>query len=408
MSEHAVAATLSLDEAPRLEVERLDGARVRLLVAGVAALGLAALGLLSDPRQLLHSYLTAYVYWTTLALGALFMVLVHHATKAGWSVTVRRPAEALATSFPLLALLFLPVLLGMHELYHWTHHDAVAADPVLAGKAGYLNQPFFVLRAIVYFSVWSALGRYFYRLSVAQDRSADPELTKRMEWWAPLGILAFALTLTFAAFDWLMSLDPHWYSTIWGVYVFAGAAVGGFALLGLVSVALVHSGAVGRDLIRTEQLHDLGKWVLAWVIFWAYIAFSQFMLQWYGNLPEETVFYHHRWHGGGVWRALSVLLIAAHFCLPFLFLLGRWSKRREAFLAVACGWMLVMHYVDIYWIVMPNYHGEAGLKLGTDLLTLAGIGCLVAAWVLKRLRGQALVPVGDPRLPEALRYDTGV
>jgi hypothetical protein len=406
VSDHAETPTLSAENAPRFNSERLDRVRFGLLIGGIGALGLSLLGLLSDVQQLLLSYLVAYMFFLSIALGALFFVMIHHLTKAGWSVSVRRLAEGLSTAFPLLAILFLPVVIGMHDLFHWTHADAVATDHLLQHKQGYLNTPFFLIRAALYFVVWIGLSRYFYKRSLAQDADGDVGKSAAMERMAAPGMLLFAVTVTFASFDWLMSLDPHWFSTIFGVYFFAGCAIGIFATLAIASVALVRSGVVSSSIIRGEQQHDLGKFLFAMVVFWAYIGFSQMMLYWYGNLPEETLWFHHRWHGG--WKVLSIALIAFHFVLPFLMLIGRWAKRRGTWLVFMCVWMLLMHYADLYWLIMPVYQGEIGPKFGTALATLIGVGCLVLAWVASRMRDVPLVPLRDPRMHEALSYDVGI
>jgi len=381
---------------------RLPGIGLAMAAAGLG--GSLAFGL-ADPAartQLWHSWLVGALFVLSVALGGLFFVLLQHATQAGWSVVVRRLAEHAMATLPFLALLFVPLLFGLGDLFHWSHADAVAGDPLLTHKRPYLNVPFFVLRTAAYFAVWSALAIWFGRQSRLQDRSGEHETTRRLRRASAPGLLLFALTVTFAAFDWLMSLDPHWYSTIFGVYFFSGSTVGILAFLSLVAIAARRAGLLS-EVISAEHLHDLGKLLFAFVAFWAYIGFSQFFLVWYGNLPEETGFFAVRLSGS--WRAASILLAVGHFVVPFFFLLPRTIKRHEGALAAASGWLLLMHLLDLHWLVMPNLHA-AGISLGLlDGAALIGsVGAFLAAfgWSLRR---SALVPIGDPRLPESLLFE---
>jgi hypothetical protein len=381
--------------------------RLPMIGAALAVVGLGgalAFGLLgtSARSQLWHSWLVGSLFVLSLALGALFFVLVHHATQAGWSVVVRRFAENAMATLPFLGLLFAPLLLGMGELFHWSHPEAVATDHLLAHKQPYLNVPFFVLRTVAYFAIWSGLAIWFGRQSRLQDSNGDPEITRRMRRASAPGLILFAVTTTFASFDWLMSLNPHWYSTIFGVYFFAGSMVALYGFLSLVTLAARRSGLL-LDVISSEHLHDLGKFLFAFVAFWGYIGFSQFFLIWYGNMPEETAFFALRLQGS--WRPASILLAAGHFLVPFFFLLPRTVKRHTAGLAVGASWLLFMHLLDLYWLVMPNLHPEGVAPGILDLAALLGsIGVFLAAfgWSLQR---QALVPLRDPRLPESLLFE---
>jgi hypothetical protein len=381
--------------------------RLPALGLGLAAVGLGAslaLGLSSAEgrAQLWHSWLVSSLFVLSLALGSLFFVLVHHATQAGWGVVVRRLAENAMATLPFLALLFAPMLLGMGELFHWSHADAVAADPQLAHKSSYLNVPYFALRAACCFGAWSVLAVWFGRASRLQDRTGDPEITRRCRRASAPALLVFAITVTVAAIDWLMSLAPHWYSTIFGVYFFAGSAGSAFALLALAAIAARRAGLLA-GVISREHLHDLGKLLFAFVAFWAYIGFSQFFLIWYSNLPEETTFFAQRLAGS--WRTASLALALGHFVIPFFFLLPRTVKRRSTTLAVGAGWMLVMHLLDLHWLVMPNLHREGmapGLLDATALIGSLGVFFAAFGWSLRR---QALVPLRDPRLQESLLFE---
>lgn len=376
------------------------------LVLAVLGLGASlALGFGSEEsrHQLWHSWLFGSLFVLSIALGGLFFVLVQHATQAGWSVVVRRIAEVVTATLPFLALLFLPMLLfGMHDLFHWTHEEAVAQDHLLAHKQPYLNVPFFLIRTVAYFAIWSALALWLGRMSRRQDETGDHELTRRMRRASAPGLILFAITVTFFAFDWLMSLNPHWYSTIFGLYFFAGSAMAFFAFLALVGIAGKRAGLL-TEVLSDEHQHDIGKLLFAFVAFWAYMAFSQYLLIWYANLPEETGFFAERLAGS--WRTTSIVLALGHFVVPFFFLLPRAVKRNAVALAAASVWLLFMHLLDLYWLVMPNLH-PAGM-VPTLLDAAAVIGCcgvFLAAFggALKR---QALVPLRDPRLPESLTFE---
>lgn len=381
-------------------------ASVALLAVGLAG-GLLAAGLAAATpdgwTRLLWSYLASFVFFLSLGLGALFFVLVQHATRAGWSVVVRRLAESVAPSllFP-MAPLAVPILLGLSRIYPWTDAAAVAADPLMRAKAAWLNVPFFTVRTGVYFAVWGGLSVWFLRRSVAQDRSGEPRITQHLETASTAGLVLFALSTTFFAFDYLMSLTPHWASTIFGVYFFAGCALAFFALLTVVVLAVQGTGRL-RTLVSAEHYHDMGKLVFAFIVFWAYIGFSQYMLMWYANLPEETIWYRARQTGS--WTRWSLFLLFGHFLVPFLALMSRAVKRRRALIAAGAGWMLLMQWVDVYWLVMPaRSPGVVPLSL-MDAATFLGIGGLFFASVARRLGAASLVPVRDPRLSESLSFE---
>ncbi len=408
MSAHANDVTL-----PTGERITLGAARGRLVAglmvvggAGLAlALGLALAGGQQGMRYFLHSYLTSYVFYLSLSLGGLFFVAVQHVTRAGWSVTVRRQAEILAASMPVLIVLFLPIFLpvvrGSHALYEWNDPAAVAHDELLNAKVPYLNMPFFVVRCVIYFAVWWFLGRYYYSRSLRQDETGDPAWTLRMERISPVALILFALTVTFFSFDVLMSLTPHWFSTIYGVYYFAGCVVGVLCVLILASVGLQASGRL-TDSITDEHYHDLGKLLLGFVIFWGYIAFSQYMLIWYANIPEETSWYLARQTGGWVWVAL--LLLFSHLLIPFVGLLPRAAKRNRAVLAFWAVWLLAAHWLDMYYLVMPSLGAESLPVSPIDACLLLGIGGIYVAGVIRTAGTHALVPHHDPRLGEALTF----
>lgn len=374
-------------------------------ILGIAFLALSVVLALTVEEgwgRFLYSYLTNFAFFLSLSLGALFFVILHHLVRAGWSVVVRRIAEALAGNLPLLAVLAIPILLGMREIYHWAAPGATA-DHLLEHKRSWLNPSFFAIRIIIYFALWILLARFFVGRSIRQDRSGEIALTVQMERFSAPAMVIYGLTMNFAAFDLLMSLDPHWYSTIFGVYYFSGSVVGFFALLPLLTILLQRSGRLAGA-ISHEHYHDMGKLIFAFVIFWAYIAFSQFMLIWYANLPEETVWYARRVSGS--WKGMSLLLLFGHFVLPFILLIGRGVKRRRALLFGPALWVLAMHWIDLYWIVMPQAsHGGLRFHL-LDLTCLLGLGGLFTAAAVHRLRRSALIPEKDPRLAESLAFES--
>jgi len=356
-----------------------------------------------DGHQFAFSYLTAFLYALSLCLGSLFFVLIQHAGRAAWSVVVRRTAEHLAGVLPWMAILFIPIFLWRHDLYHHWMGAHAHDDPILAGKAAFLNEGFWIQRAALYFIAWAVMGWFLRRKSIQQDLVGGTKATYALERWSYRFIPIFAFTLTFAAFDWAMSLDPHWFSTMWGVYYFAGAVVSGFAIITVITIAQLRTGLVG-EYVNIEHIHDLGKLVFAFTIFWTYIAFSQYFLIWYSNIPEETSWFHHR--TGNSWETLGVILILCHFVLPFIFLLSRWRKRNWKTLLPAAIWMLCFHYLDLYYMVMPaSPEGHHGLSLSvSDILCVIALTGVTIGVALINMRGNKLVPVQDPRLPEALAH----
>ena len=378
--------------------------RLPLIGIVLALLGAVACAILgpANPKQFYFSWLVSFLFVLSLALGALFFVLIQYAAQGGWGIVVRRIGETVFATIPVLAALSLPVFLGLHDLYEWAHPGAADHDALLRWKEPYLNVPFFLIRAALYFVVWSFIAVLYYRGSSGQDATGDPRVSARLRRLAGPAIIVLALTQTFASIDWIMSLTPHWYSTIFGVYFFAGSFVGFIALLSVVVAAMRRAGLL-ETLISAEHLHDIGKFLFAFTAFWAYIAFSQFFLMWYANLPEETTWYQARLQGS--WKTVSIILIAGHFAAPFLFLMGRAVKRRGSTLALGGAWLLVMHFLDLYWQVMPTLHPEGFRLSALDLAAFAAVGgsfVAAAGWLLRR---QALVPLRDPRLAESLAFE---
>ncbi len=361
----------------------------------------AGVGFAVDRPQFHWSWLVGEVYFTSLALGALFFTMVQYLTGSAWSVTVRRFMEAIGSTLPGLALTFIPVALGIHDLYEWSHADVVARDHVLQLKAPYLNENFFLIRACIYFAIWSLWGWRLFRNSVAQDSTGSLENMHTASRWSAPGLLLLMLTGTLASFDWVMSLNPHWFSTIFGIYVLAGGAWAFFAALVLICLGLRRAGILKYS-INVEHYHDLGKWMFALTVFWTYIAFSQYLLIWYANMPEETIFFKQRFEGN--WAYMSALLLIGHFFVPFLLLLPRAMKRNLTVLAFAGAWCLFIHFIDVYWLVMPNLQKEGFRLHWLDAACWAAVGSLAALVFWSRLRKNALMPVGDPRFEQGLKF----
>jgi hypothetical protein len=395
-------------ELPETNLPRFVGGRTLMMGSGIVGIiGLAVTALLGmrAPRETLYAYLIAFVYWLGLSIGAMTLVLANNVAGAKWNVTVRRLGESLGATVPLFALLFLPLLLGAKHIWIWVDPSpALGAETLkaLVHKAPYLNLSSFTIRAAVYFIIWTTYAWRLRSFSIQQDASGDPALTQKMRSISPLGILLFMLSMTFAAFDWLMSLQPTWYSTIFGLYVYAGAFVASMALLCLIVTGLRAAQTPWGKLLTVDQQHNLGKYLFAFTAFWAYMAFSQYMLIWAGNLPEELQWIIGR--SKGVWRPMSQFILVGHFIIPFFLLLSRDLKRSTTGLAGVAVWVLFVHYVDLYWIVMPAADfNSLGLSIA-HLTAFAGVGGVSVAVATALVRGAAPVPVKDPYLEESLRY----
>ncbi len=386
---------------------RFDGGRLvaRSGIVGVAGLVLTAIGAIFDPRRALFAYLTSFVYWLGIVLGALILLMAFHASSAKWPVAVRRILESIPLVLPLFVILFVPIAAGMKTIFPWVDISGATAEATRLWRLRqpYLNVPFFLVRAGFYFLCWIVVGHLLYAWSVRQDD--DPgrvDLTLRQRRLGAGGLPLVALAMTFASFDWLMSLEAHLASTIFGVYYFAGSFLGAICVVALAVVGARERGLLG-DAVSANHLHSIGKFMLAHVAFWAYIAFSQYMLIWIANLPEEVPWYLFRNRGG--WAPVGIFLVAAHFVIPFFALLSRDLKRSPRGLTVIAVWLLVVHYVDMYWVVMPRLHPEAPHPSWMDVTALVGVGGVALAFGLWRMRGRATVPVGDPYLEASVGYE---
>jgi hypothetical protein len=380
------------------------GLLVRSAVVGGAGIALSAVGAAIDPRRAAFAWLTAIVYWTGIAVAALVFLMANRAAGARWYTVLRRLLETIPSSLVVLAVLFVPVLLGARLVYPWVDPRGLPADQLhlWEHRHAWLNLPAFVARAAVYFAVWIAIAALLRGWSLRQDASGDPALTARARRLAAGGLPFVALAITFAAVDWQMSLSAFIASTIFGVYWFAGSLVGALAIL-ILGMAAASREEPLRGALNANHVHSMGKYLFAFTAFWAYIALSQYLLIWIGNLPEEVPWYLVRGDSG--WRPVGIFIVVFHFVLPFLILIPRDIKRRVRPLVVMAVWMLVVHYVDVYWVVMPALSPGGPSPSWMDLAALAGVGGASAAFVVSRLRGHPLVPARDPFLEASLNYE---
>lgn len=359
-----------------------------------------------DSNRAMLGYLFAFVGVLTIPIGCMFFVVIQHLTRAGWSVLVRRMAEFAMAAIPLFGILFIPIIAIKSNVFPWMNLDHL--DRALIKKLPYLNINFFTIRAYFYFAIWTWISIWFYKTSIKQD---EPErfdfvnkknkwafdLTEKMSSWSPVSMIFLAITTTFASFDWLMSLQPHWCSTVFGIYFFAGCFLVAVAFTGLM---LVKSSVP----VNAEHYQDLGKFIFGFTVFWAYISFSQLMLYWYSNIPEETEFYIRRLQNG--WEYVSYSLICTNFFLPFFIFMSKHVKRNIVAFSFTCIWILLTHFIDIYWLIVPTTDKINWFSfIIYDISALIGILFLYISVILIIMRNKSHYPKGDPRLGESLRFE---
>jgi hypothetical protein len=372
------------------------------LMAGGAGLALCLIGALAAPRALFPSYLVAFLFWVNISLGCLGALQLHYLVGGAWGFLIRRPLEAAVLTLPVLGLLFLVLLLGLHTLYPWSRPELVRADRMLQHKSSYLNVPFFLSRAAVYFGLWSGLALWLRRGAAAQDRNDDPRITWRLQSLSGPGLALTFLAITFAMIDWGMSIEPHWYSTIYGAMLLVGGGLSGLAAMILAAAALARVEPL-TVMARPDPFHELGNLLLAFTMLWAYMSFSQYLIVWSGNLTEEIPWYLRRSEHG--WRWLAGLLMVFHFFVPFFLLLFRMNKRVSQNLWKVAALLLVMQWLNDVWLIMPAFP-QAGW--GTLLFLPAatvGIGGVWIAVFARRLAQRSLLPRHDPLLAEVLVHE---
>ena len=380
---------------------RFDRTQRRAFILGIAALILAVLDGLRAPEQFFRSYLLAFVFWLGFPLGCAAFLMVHHLTGGFWGLPIRRPLEAGTRTLPLLTALALPLLLGLSRLYSWTHSDLVAADAALKFKQPYLNLPFFLIRNVFYFAVWWTLVRRLNRWSDEQDRTGDPLLAARLENMSGPGLLLYGFTVTFFSIDWIMSLEPHWFSTIFGMIFMVLQVLGALALAILVAGLLSQREPVASA-VTPDRFNDLGNLVLTFVMLWAYLAFCQFLIIWAGDLIQEIPWYVTRAQGG--WAIVALVMIFLSFATPFYLLLMRPIKRSVQTLATLCGALIVINFLNVYWMVVPAFEKSGPRFYLLDLLLPMGMGGIWVATFLRQLKSRPLLPLHDPRFEGALEH----
>ena len=370
-----------------------------LLLAGALGAVVSLGGALLNFTQFMRSYLMAYMLCLGVTLGSLALGMVHQLSGGAWGVVIRRPIGAAARVLPVMTALFLPIALGMSRLYPWTNADLVAHDEVLRHKQLYLNTPFFLTRAALYFLVWNVLSYFLNAWSLEQDRNPDPRIARRMQKLSAGGLLAYGLTITFAAFDWLMSLEPHWFSMIYGVLIMGGQGLSALAFLIVALVWLSRRPPLDR-IVVAAHFHDLGNLMLAFVMLWAYFSFSQYLIIWSGNLPAEITWYTHRLQTG--WRWVGTLLVLFHFAVPFVLLLSRAVKRDPQMLVKVAIAVLIVRLLDLFWLIAPEFHPAGVAVSWLDVVLPMTLGAIWLGCFIRQLRGRAILPVHDPEFDETL------
>lgn len=382
---------------------QLDRLQQGAIAVGVLGTLLCVAGAFSSPEQFFRSYLFAFLFWVGVGNGCLSVMMIHHLSGGMWGLVIRRILEAGSRTLFFAAALFLPLAAGLKHVYVWANDEALGADKVLREavekKALYLNTGFFLGRAAFYFLVWAALAYFLSRWSLEQDRAGDPRFGRRMRALSGGGLILMGLTVTFAAVDWGMSLDPRWFSTIYGILFMVGQALSALAFV-IVLVALLGGEKPLAAVVSPGSVHDLGKLLLAFVMLWAYVSLSQFLIIWSGNLPEEVPWYVHRLGGGWQWVALA--LVFFHFALPFLLLLSRDLKRNARLLGIVAGGVFLVRLLDLFWLVGPEFHGHGFAVHWMDVAAPVGLGGIWLAAFAWQLKGRPLLPLGDPELREAL------
>ncbi len=365
------------------------------LIVGVVGIALDIVGLILDREHFFQSYLFGFLFWNALSIGSLGIYLLHNVVGGNWGVVIRRFLEAGARTFPLTFVLLLPVLfLAIPLLYQWAKPEA-AHDANIQLKAAYLNVPFFVVRAVFYFAVWFLVALRLTNLSRRQDETGDLSITERMRVFSAPMLIVFVFTVTFAFFDWIMSLEPQWFSTVYGIMFLVGQVLETLCFA-VALLFLLSKRKPFMDVLRVQHFHDLGNLMLAFTMLWAYLSLSQFLIIWAGNLPEEIPWYIRRFSGG--WGYLGVIIGIFHFCVPFVILLMRFVKKRPERLARIALYIIVVRFIDVFWIVEPAFRQRQFAIYWTDLAVPIGMGGLWIWVFLWRLKQRPLLPLHDPRL----------
>ncbi|HTK82512.1 MAG TPA: hypothetical protein VL633_09495 [Bacteroidota bacterium] len=375
-------------------LSRFNGIQRRSMIAGAAASLVLIIGLFVSSRQFFQSYLYAYIFWMGLTLGCLGILLLHHLVSGAWGHLIQRLTESGARMMPVMALLFIPIFFGMHELFPWTRPEVVEANEVVHKKIAYLNVPFFAGRWVFYFAVWSGTAFLLSRWSRLQDNNGDAALTKKMKILSGPALVVFVVTVTLASVDWMMSLEPEWYSTIYGMTTIVGDVLTTLAFC-ILWLRYLNNDRPFAGIVTTRHSHHLGNLLMAFVILWAYMAFSQFLIIWAGNLPEENVWYLRRLGMG--WNIIALMLLIGHFFVPFGLLLSRKTKKVLKALSLIAAGILVMRFVDLFWRIVPAFSGNQLRVHWMDFAAIVAIGGIWLTMFVRDLKSQPLIPLHDPR-----------
>jgi len=381
--------------------ELVDVLQRRAFAAGAAGLIASLIGALVTPTQFFRSYLFAFLFWNGVAIGCLSLLMIQHLTGGRWGLAIRRLLEAGTRTVPVLLVLFLPVVVGLKRIYPWAGSEQAEATirHAIEIKHAYLNVPFFLGRAAFYFAVWLLLAHFLNRLSLETDAGLDLRRARQMRSISGGGLLLMGLTITFMSVDWAMSLDPRWFSTIYGMLFMIGTALSALALCIVVITRIMGTGPLSV-VANADTLHDLGKLMLAFIMVWAYFSYSQFLIIWSGNLPEEIPWYLRRY--SGVWKLIGLFLVVFHFAVPFLVLLSRNLKRRAKTVGMVALWILAVRVVDLFWLVRPEFPATGFPLHWLDLTLPVGLGGVWLGMFARQLKTRPLLPVGEPEVQQWL------
>src|SRR5579863_4922602 len=383
----------------QLDATRWAKGRNTLLLAVLISVIACVAGYINDPVRFHQSYIIAFSYVAAAGLGAFFFVMVQYLTGSAWSVTMRRIMENIMITLPACAILFIPVAFGLKDIYPWADH---VANPFAGTKGAYLTENFFVARTYIYFLLWSIWIFSIYHQSTKQDTERSARQMNLIARWSAPGLFLAVVVGTLASYDWLMSLEPHWYSTIFGLYILSGGALTFMSFVTLICMGFRRAGIL-KNSITIEHYHDLGKWLFALTAFYTYMAFSQYLLIWYANLPEETIWYRHRSVGG--WLGVSLAMPFIRFLIPFFTMLSKPAKRSLNMIAALAIWSIVVEYIDLYWVVMPTYFKTGPQLSWMDFATLAATLSICGLVFWSRFRHHKLAPIGDLRFEQSLHFE---
>ena len=380
----------------------LPGLKQFGLIAGAIGAVVAVLGVFTQGLDRFYeAYLVAYTFWMGVILGSMALLMVQHLSGGVWGIVLRRPFEAAVRTLPFMTILFLPIVFGMHSLYEWSHAGITETDPIIAAKAAYLNTPFFLARQVIYFAIWNLIGFLLTKWSAEHDGTGDAALLGKLSTLSGAGLCIYFLTVTFAMVDWTMSVNPHWFSTIWGMLYIGGQGLSAFAF-GIVVLVMLAQVAPLKSVLTSHHFHDLGKFLFAFLMLWAYLSFSQFLIIWSANIPEEIPHYLNRWENS--WKYLSIFIVVGHFMVPYALLLSRDLKRNYHKLRIIAAWILFARIADYWWHVAPELHKD-GLTIGLlDVSLPLVLGGIFISLFVAQLGGRSLLPVRDPQLERALHH----